>query len=119
MQPKLATAVTTVTALGQTPNVSLSIQLKKNLETLVSNVEEITLIEDAQTQIVSGLRQARDKGLLLIIGLAALASLFLAAQYLGEAATIIAVFVSTWQQLINFTSYVVDPNTVTCISVRL
>jgi hypothetical protein len=82
--PDLAAAQDAVKALEEEHHAHLSVELRETLEKLVSRVEDLSDIEDAQSDMIRSLRNCRDRGLLLIVGFAALAFAFLASTYSPE-----------------------------------
>ena len=77
LEPKLSSAIAAVRKLEKSPNPRLTGELKTNLEDLVDLVEEIDTIQDAQTGMISALRDTRDRGLILLVVLAFFSALWI------------------------------------------
>jgi hypothetical protein len=84
LSPDLAAALAAVKALEEKHDLHLGVDLRKTLEKLVSRVRDLNDIEDAQSSMIRVLRNCRDRGLLLIVGLAIVVFAFLASAYFPE-----------------------------------
>jgi len=84
LEPKLSSAISAVRKLEKSPNPSLTGELKTNLEDLLDLVEEIDTIQDAQTRVISALRDTRDRGLVLLVALALLCASWIMGSTLFE-----------------------------------
>lgn len=82
LAPDLSSALDAVKKLEQTHDPHLSYELRKTLEKLVSRVKDLTDIESAQSNVIRALRKCRDRGLLLIVGIASLVFVFLGSAYI-------------------------------------